>query len=346
MRVFAHGKVKVMDSYIYYCDVCNKLFKAGGIGKTIKCSTCSKKLIDLCITSDQYNSLESAAREELKKKAAESSSLDENAPTKAFQLANLDNIDITSWDFEALKEELSRALSVYKTTVYTDETIKLAKDDKAKLAKAKKAIDDQRKAFKAKCLMPYEAIEPQIKEITSMIEEQREAIDEVVRDFTDRKKSEKEIEVRAYYEKKAHVLGKFADSLYEKILDQKWLTASSGTKYREEMQVKINTALADIRTLESLESPFFDTILEKYIETFSVELAKQKHEELTAAASKAGLEKQNSQMPGTVSANEQAKSSSVDISENGILVRMYGKQNQVDQVMDFAKAIGVRIEIQ
>ena len=109
------------------------------------------------------------------------------------QIVNLEQTDITTWNFAGLKEELSRALSVYKTTVYTDETIKMAKDDKAKLAKAKKIVEDQRKAYKAKCLAPYEALEPQIKEIVGMIEEQRVAIDDVVKDFTERQKAEKEI---------------------------------------------------------------------------------------------------------------------------------------------------------
>ena len=86
------------------------------------------------------------------------------------QLVSLEQTEITAWNFAALKEELARALSVYKTTVYTDDTIKLAKDDKAKLAKAKKIVEDQRKAFKAKCMEPYDAIEPQVKELVAMIE--------------------------------------------------------------------------------------------------------------------------------------------------------------------------------
>lgn len=136
------------------------------------------------------------------------------------QIIDLEQTDITTWNFAGLKEELSRALSVYKTTVYTDETIKMAKEDKAKLAKAKKIVEDQRKAYKAKCLAPYEVLEPQIKEIVGMIEEQRVAIDDVVKDFTERQKAEKEEIVRKYYEKKAFVLGDLATPLFEKILDQ------------------------------------------------------------------------------------------------------------------------------
>jgi hypothetical protein len=257
------------------------------------------------------------------------------------QIVGLEKTDITAWNFSAIKDELARALSVYKTTVYTDETIKVAKDDKAKLAKAKKIVEDQRKAFKARCMEPYDALEPQIKEIVSMIDEQRVAIDEVVKDYTERQKAEKEAEVRAFYDKKAHVLGNLAAPLYEKILDQKWLTASSGKKYQEEIQIKINDALADVRSLMAMDSPFVDTVIEKYVATLSVGEAKAKHEELVTAASKAGLGQQTAQP----AVQEPVKEPVID-SENGILVKMYGNKSQITQVMDFAKVLGVKIEIQ
>lgn len=257
------------------------------------------------------------------------------------QLVSLEQTEITAWNFAALKEELARALSVYKTTVYTDDTIKLAKDDKAKLAKAKKIVEDQRKAFKAKCMEPYDAIEPQVKELVAMIEEQRVAIDDVVKDYTDRQKAEKESKIKAFYYKKAHVLGDLAEPLFEKFLDQKWLTASSGNKYQEELQIKINEALSDVRTILAMESPFVDTVVEKYVATLSVDEAKAKHEELVAAARKAGLGQQIIQSAVSAPAKEQT----ID-AENGILVKLYGNESQVTQVMDFAKALGVNIEIQ
>ena len=258
------------------------------------------------------------------------------------QLVNLEQKEITSWDFGALKEELSRALSVYKTATYTDDTIKFAKEDKAKLAKTKKILEDQRKAFKAKCMEPYNALEPEIKDLVSMIEEQRVAIDEVVKDYTERKKAEKEKEIRAYYDKKAHVLGDLAAPLYEKILNPKWLNASSRKKYQEEMQTKINEVSHDIQTLMAQESPFEETVIEKYVATLSVEEAKAKQEELMLAASKAGLcqSKENSPV-----VPETQKEIIID-SEDGILVKMYGSKNQITQMMDFAKAIGVKIVIQ
>ncbi len=206
------------------------------------------------------------------------------------QIVSLEKTAISSWDFEGIKAELAQALSVYKNMVYTDESIKSAKDDKAVLAKVKKLIEDQRKAYKAKCLAPYDAIEPQVKEIVGMIEEQRALIDDVVKDYTERQKREKEEEVKKYYDKKAFVLGDVAQPLFSKILDPKWLNAStSKSKYEEGIQEAIVKAKSDLDAIRAINSPFVDTLIEKYVETLSLDDAKAKHEELVMAASKAGL---------------------------------------------------------
>ena len=62
------------------------------------------------------------------------------------QIVSLEKTEISSWDFESIKAELAKALSVYQNMVYTDESIKSAKDDNAILAKVKKLIEDQSKA--------------------------------------------------------------------------------------------------------------------------------------------------------------------------------------------------------
>lgn len=81
------------------------------------------------------------------------------------QIVNLENTDIAHWDMAMLKAQLEQRLAYYKGMVYTDDSIKSAKDDRTTLNKAKKVIEDARKAYKAKCLEPYEAMEPQIKEL-------------------------------------------------------------------------------------------------------------------------------------------------------------------------------------
>lgn len=261
------------------------------------------------------------------------------------QIVALGKSDITTWDFERIKKNLESALSVYQNTVYTDETIKSAKEDKATLAKAKKLVEDRRKAYKEQCLAPYTAIEPQIKELVTMIEDQRLLIDGVVKDYTDRQKQEKEKEVRAYYDRKAAPLGDLSSKLFQKLLDPKWLNASTKrAKYQEEVQLAINNAAHDILSIRSMDSPFVDTLLETYVRTLSMEEVQKQAEELQKAHEKAGFSDQPAATLHTtepvpvVSAPEANK-------ENGTLLRVYASQNQLGQIMDFMKAIGVQFDV-
>ena len=259
------------------------------------------------------------------------------------QIVDLEQKDITTWDFDSIKRKLESALATYKTTVYTDETIKSAKDDKAKLAKAKKLVEDRRKEFKERCLAPYSALEPQIKELVSMIEEQRVQIDEVVKDYTERQKQAKEEEVREYYDKKAKGLGKYADALYKKILDQKWLNKTTKKKeYQEEMLVAINKSESDIKEIQAMKSPFTDVLIEVYVATLSVDEAKSKHEELIQAMSKAGLDQAKQVL--VQEKKEEEKPVVID-EENGTTVRFFVNKSKMDQILDFAKAIGANYEI-
>lgn len=259
------------------------------------------------------------------------------------QIVSLEKTEVSTWNFERIKAEFAQELSVYKNMVYTDESIKSAKDDKARLAKLKKIIEDQRKAYKAKCLAPYDAIEPQIKEIVEMIEEQRALIDEVVKDFTERQKRKKEEEVKKYYEKKAFVLGDLAQPLFSKLLDPKWLNAStSRSKYEEGIQEAITKAKNDLDDLRAINSPFVDTLIEKYVETLSLDEAKAKHEELVLAASRAGF----NQAGATLGIAEKPVAPVTSNDTDGIVIKIHANQSQMNQICDFMKAIGVTYEIQ
>lgn len=262
------------------------------------------------------------------------------------QIIALEQNDITTWDFDRIKANLESALSVYQNTVYTDETIKSAKDDKATLAKAKKLVEDRRKAYKEQCLAPYTAIEPRIKELVTMIEDQRLLIDGVVKDYTDRQKQEKEKEVRAYYDRKAAPLGDLSSKLFEKLLDPKWLNASTKrAKYEEEVQLAINNAARDILSIRAMDSPFVDTLLETYVRTLSMEEVQRQSEELQKAHEKAGFSEQPVAASHTTEPVAAVNAPAAN-KEKGTLLRVYATQNQLSQIMDFMKAIGVQFDVQ
>lgn len=282
------------------------------------------------------------------------------------QITQLESTEITSWDFEQLKSELEQRLNEYKEIVYTDDNIKSAKDDRTTLNKAKKLIEDCRKAYKAKCLAPYEAMEPQIKELVAMIESQRVLIDDTVKDYENKKKQEKEVEVRKYYDKKAFVLGELAEPLYEKLLDSKWLNASTTkAKYEEGIQTAINNALNDINEIKSMESPFVDTLLEEYVRTLSVEQVKTKNDELitsmnkavqsvsvagiaeqSVTAEQAVLLSQDSQQNPNIVQSAITSDLPVGKGEISVNIQIVGYESEIKKVYDFMKMLGITYKTQ
>ena len=265
---------------------------------------------------------------------------------------NLDNTDITAWDFSALKAELQAYLADYEGLVYTDETVKDAKKDRTVLNKAKKLVEDARKAYKARCLEPYEAMEPKIKELTDLIEERRRIIDEIVKDYENRQKEAKEMEVRTYYDRVSGSLGADAGQLYQKIFDPKWTNASTTqAKYREAVQLAVASAARDLESIKELGSPFEETLKQLYLETMSMESVLQKNEELKEAAGRAGLmgapeEAQNAAVTSAALTSAGKAEAACEAGESqGTLVRIHASQARLNQICDFMNAIGVAFEI-
>ena len=263
------------------------------------------------------------------------------------QVMNLEHTDISLWDFDRLHQELQQSLDSYAGLVYTDESIKDAKTDRSTLNKVKKTIEDARKAYKAKCLAPYEAIEPKIKELVDMVEAQRGLIDSTVKEYEARQKEAKEKEVREYYDRVSGSLGSDAGKIYEKVFDPKWTNATTGAaKYREAIQIAVAESARDLERIKALNSPFADTLRELYLETLSMEEVLKKNDELQEAAGRAGLTGSPQGIPetGTVPTPASSEGLTVD-EEKGTLLRIHASQARLNQICDFLHAIGVTYEI-
>ena len=198
------------------------------------------------------------------------------------ELVPVNNQELTTWDFEQMKSELQTLVDSYTNIAYTEDSIKDAKKDKASLNKIKKQIEDARKAFKKKCMEPYDAVEPKIKELVEMVDRQTVLISEVVKEVEDREKAKKEQEIRAYYDVKATVFGSLADSLYPKILNPKWLNKSTNkAKYQEEMLEAIAKTKSDLDVIQTMNPLMKDELEAVYVETLSMEEVEKKLEEFT-----------------------------------------------------------------
>ena len=259
------------------------------------------------------------------------------------QLIQLESTDVTKWDFDSIKNQIAEKLSEYKNLVYTEDSIKTAKNDRTDLNKAKKVIEDARKAYKKKCLEPYEALEPKLSELSEMIENQRQIIDDTVKEFENKQKEEKEKLIKKFYKKHSLGLGDYAEKMYNSIFDPKWLNASTTkAKYEAAIITAIENAESDIEELREMKSPFFDTLVEKYIATLSVDEAKEKHDELVDAALKAGFTKKNLSKY-KVPDEDEVDDEDSDSDEHSILV--YADKNQLEKITAFLEEIGVEYEL-
>ena len=256
-----------------------------------------------------------------------------------FEITQLENTDITKWNIDEIKQQLEKTLSVYKNMVYTDSSIKSAKKDKADLNKAKKIIEDARKAYKRQCLEPYETLEPRIIELTNMIEVQRIAIDEVVKDYERKRIEKKEEKIRSYYDEMSSPLGEYADTLYGMLRDPKWFNVSTDRqKYEEGIRSAIIKAAEDISTIRKLNSPFFNTVIEKYTNTLSLQQAISKHEELMLAADKAGLS------DSIVEADDR-EGQGWKKNTNKRIVRILADDEQFDKILKYIESVGAKCVI-
>lgn len=178
-------------------------------------------------------------------------------------------IKAIEFNHEELKAEIAAKMEDYKTLVFTEETIKEAKTDRANLRKLKEAIENERKRIKKLCNEPYIAFESKVKEITALIDEPIGLIDAQIKEVEEKKKAEKLEEIKNIFDS---VSFPFTVSL-ESIFDEKWLNASTSIKsITNEIEAYAHDVAQDYETLGNLPEFGFEA-QECYKETLNLNQA-------------------------------------------------------------------------
>lgn len=187
------------------------------------------------------------------------------------------------FNFEELKTELAERLEHYRSLVVTEDSIKEAKADRAKLNKLRTAIDTRRKDIKAEYLKPYNAFEGKIKELTLLIDEPIKVIDSQLNGFEDRRKEAKKQQIQAAYEARIPDAVKEIIPL-ERIFDKRWLNVSvTMAKIDEDMEGWAKRVNADLLALDTIEDAYKAACREKYIATLDVSATLAHMQSLKAA---------------------------------------------------------------
>ena len=211
------------------------------------------------------------------------------------------------FNYEELKSMIQEKVQMYETMVYTDDQIKDAKADRAKLNKFVQALEAKRKEVKKQCLAPYEEFEKKMKEIIAIVNEPIQMIDSQVKGYEEQKKAEKLEQIQEYWNR---VTSPEHPLTLQRVMNPKWLNATTSMK---SIQEEINGILAkyaeDIATLQELPEIGFEAI-EVYKTTLDLntavsegkrlsEMAKRKAEQEILAA-EAEAKKQEEQVEGQI----------------------------------------------
>lgn len=192
------------------------------------------------------------------------------------------------WNFEELKEEITKKSSDYLNLVYSDDQMKDAKQDRANLRKLVTALEDKRKEIKKEVMVPYDDFAVKEKELVEIITGAIENIDTQVKGYEEGKRQEKLAKVKEIYKE---CIGDLDRTIpFDKIFKDSWLNVSTTLKSVKEeitaIQEKVN---GDLKIINSENSPYIYEMKEEYLKDFDLMAAMAKKQQLEDTAKKKAL---------------------------------------------------------
>ncbi len=173
---------------------------------------------------------------------------------------------------EELKAWLTEKVQSYNSIVVTPETIKAAKDDKAKLTKLRAALEERRKEVKRQCMAPYEDFERKYKELLALIDEPIGKIDTQIKALDEQEQQEKYNRLNGYFDNcMVSSLDVPIDVNFDRILNPKW---KNKTMKEDALEKEIWDTLcrikADVEELNSYYtgSPHYTAIMNTYVQGY------------------------------------------------------------------------------
>lgn len=169
------------------------------------------------------------------------------------------------FNFEELKTQLASSLELYTGLVVTEDGIKSAKEDRAKLNKLREALETKRKEVKKECMAPYTDFEGKVKELVGLIDKPIAAIDAQLKTYEEQRRADKRADILAIYEE---TVGELRALLpFEKLWQDGWYnTGVSMKKIREAIVAAEAKAASDLEVLATVESEFAEAVKIKYLE--------------------------------------------------------------------------------
>lgn len=189
------------------------------------------------------------------------------------------------WNFEELKAEIAAASQEYETSVYTDDTIKAAKADRAKLNKFVDALTGKRTEIRKALLKPDEQFGQEIKELTGIVQKAINNIDSQVKDYEQRQREEKTAKVKDFYEENIHDLAPILP--FEKVFKPEYANASTTMKsIKEDILALFQKVDEGLAVLSEVDSKYAGDMKEVFLRTYDIGAAMAERNRLEAAEQK------------------------------------------------------------
>lgn len=177
--------------------------------------------------------------------------------------------EINIENYDEAKAYIMDKVETYKKAYYSEDQKGLAKDDRARLNKLKKAISDMRIAKKKEYLEPFNEFEEKMKDLAGLTDEALEQIDEQIKVFDEKRKAEKQKVIEELFA----TIGFQNFVTLEKIQDPKWLNASVSMKsIEDQMRSKMYEIADGVFTLSRLPEFGFEAT-EVFKETLDINKA-------------------------------------------------------------------------
>jgi len=173
------------------------------------------------------------------------------------------------WNYEELKAEISAAAKDYEMAVYTDDTVKAAKADRAKLNKFVDALKGRRTEIRKMLLSPDEQFGQEINEIVGIVQRAIDNIDTQVKDYEFRQREEKKAKIQEFYEENIADLAAFLP--FDRVFKPQYANASTTMKsIKEEIVTLIQKVAEGLAILNEVDSPYISDMKAVFLRTYDI----------------------------------------------------------------------------
>lgn len=149
-----------------------------------------------------------------------------------------------SLNYDELRTLLIKEMEKYDYEV-TEDLIKEAKEDKAKINKFAAALDNRRKEIKKEYCIPLVQFEEQMKDLYAIAKDGYTKINNQLNAFEEARKEEKAMEIAQYWQSKNFTLVPL-----EAVYDAKWLNKTCNG-WKEQIDMKIDQINQDLNIINS-----------------------------------------------------------------------------------------------